>query len=365
MKNLIIKSVFLAFLLLTFDQEAHCAISHPLTLKNYVEAVLGGARGILACTSHFHKNSDSSNAKKIHSATKATRLMHEILTIINHPGEANYAPAFWAVFNASDLCFDFFKENDSALDEESVSFSQEQAEKIQKIAEAVQRYLLPFFESGTAVYSALNNGQTPQDLLMRRRMRALCSLSQSLSLYMDHQNSKTALLLLLASCSEVALSLNAQPKLSGRPQLERQPEQSSQQNNSNLNGDFLVRNNVLNRLDETPDLTQTEQQATDSHVQTLVKQKKVYFMNPNTTLASNLGNQTVQQNQSPITNARPLQKNSAPPAEQITEAEQRHRANLRRHNYLRHHGSGMNSEAEQDTLWQQIQEYENSRPYEW
>lgn len=299
----------MTFSLLTFDQEAHCAMSHPLTPMNYIQAALGAARGILACTSHFHKNSDSSKAKTIHSATKITRLMHEILTIINHPGETNYAPAFWAAFNASDLYFDFFKENDSTLDEDPVSFSQEQEEKIQKIAEVMQRYFLPFFESGTAVYSALNNGQTPEDLLMRRRMRALCSLSQALSLYVDHRNSKAALLLLLGACSEVALSLDAQPELLVQNRPMPQPGQTPQQN-------------------------------------------------------------IIHQNQAPIINAQPLnahplQANLTLPGEQITEDERRHRENLRRHNYLRFHGAE-NSQAEQDALWQEIQAYANRpQPFIW
>lgn len=240
MKNLITKSVTLAILLLTFNLQAQCAMLSHLSATHYAEAALGGARGILASASHRHKDCHTPAAKAIHAVTDLTRLMHEILTIVNHSKgaskETNYAVTFWAAFDASNLFIDLLAKNkqntyspnlngNHANYDEMIDLSQEQKQLVGNLAKSLQNYLLPLVESGTCIYNALNVKPAPQDRLMRRRVQALCSLSRALSIYINHQSSKPAILLLIAAISELGLSLHAKPPLPPRIQLVPPPGQ--------------------------------------------------------------------------------------------------------------------------------------------
>jgi hypothetical protein len=204
--------LLLAILLTTILQ----SWAADITLLNCTEAGLAIARGPLAALSYRNHGQYTKNAKAIHVAADVVRLANEVLSLVNHSQidyskGSNRSSCFWIFLDVSNFFLDLITRNrKQKLGTDNIELSQEQKEKINRLVEISQTYLLPFVESTTAFYRALNIDQSAKNYSYRRRAQALCSISRALSIYLNHQQSKMAITLLLGTITEMICILNVQ-----------------------------------------------------------------------------------------------------------------------------------------------------------
>ncbi|MBS1988624.1 hypothetical protein JST56_06580 [Candidatus Dependentiae bacterium] len=203
----------LGFLITPFQSFAAAVRPIPYNLQtiNRAEAILAIARGPLAALSYRNQGKHTKTAKALHVATDAVRLANEVLTIINHPGDPHFSSCFWAVFDASNLYIDIM-DNDKKVDD-IFELSEIQQKKINHLSQITQTYLLPLTESATALYQAVNTNQSLKNSIYRQRAQAFESLARATSVYLNHQKSRAAIVLLVGAIAQIvhALSLEIPP----------------------------------------------------------------------------------------------------------------------------------------------------------
>ena len=202
-----------------------------LTALNYAEAGLAIARGPLAALSYRNQGNQARVAKTIHIATDVTRLANKVLTLINHPEYSDYSSFFWTIFDASNLYIDIAGNNKKSDD--TVELSEAQEQSINQLVQITQTYLLPLVESSTALYQALNIDSSLENHIYRQQVQAFESLARATSVYLNHQKSKMAILLLIGTIAETFRVLNL--KTAPHQPNNNQPN-NNQPNNNQPNG---------------------------------------------------------------------------------------------------------------------------------
>jgi len=183
--------------------------AEDLTLLDYAEATFALARGPLAALSYRNHAEHTKIAKALHVTTDVVRITSELLSISRAQGKSHICSSlFWMGFDATNLAIDLFSKDKRTND--TLELSQEQQNKINQLVCITQTYLLPSLESLTALYQALNNDRSPKYCLYLRHAQALKSLARATSVYLNHQQSKAAILLLISAISETMYTLHEQ-----------------------------------------------------------------------------------------------------------------------------------------------------------
>lgn len=209
------------------------------TLTNYAEIATAILRGPLATLSHYNHGKYTKITKALHATTDSVRVTNELLTVINHPNNINPSSYFWIIFDLTNLYIDLFEKDEQSSDDNLMSLSRENRKIIDILAKVSQTCLLPLTESLTTFYRATNIDHTPQGSLLRRQEQAFCSLSRAISIFLNHQHSKPALVLLLGAVTQTILALSNYPKTDVAPEQIIILVDQNQVNNNNL----LLENN--------------------------------------------------------------------------------------------------------------------------
>lgn len=196
--------------LLVFSYAVQADTSYTLT--NYAEITTAIFRGPLATLSHYNHGKYTKITKAIHATTDSVRVTNELLTVINHPNNINHSSYFWIIFDLTNLYIDLFEKDEQSSDDNLMNLNRENRKIIDILAKISQTCLLPFTESATAFFRATNIDHTPQGSLLRRQEQAFCSLSRAISIFLNHQHSKPALVLLLGAVTQTILALSNYPK---------------------------------------------------------------------------------------------------------------------------------------------------------
>lgn len=209
------------------------------TLTNYAEITTAILRGPLATLSHYNHGKYTKITKAIHATTDSVRVTNELLTVINRPNNINPSSYFWIIFDLTNLYIDLFEKDEQSSDDNLMSLNRENRKIIDILAKVSQTCLLPLTESLTTFYRATNIDHTPQGSLLRRQEQAFCSLSRAISIFLNHQHSKPALVLLLGAVTQTILALSNYPKTDVAPEQIIILVDQNQVNNNNL----LLENN--------------------------------------------------------------------------------------------------------------------------
>jgi|GEM_PF-2714861 len=171
--------------------------------SNWAEIATAALRGLLAGISY--RNHGKPTAKAIHVATDVLRITNESLALSNAQNrrlkESDYSAFFWIYFDAANLAIDLFSKDQKTLD--NPKLSKKQKEKINHLVTMMQTYLLPSIESLTSLYRAVSADDSQINCLHRQQAQALKSLTRALSVYLNHQKSNAAIVLLLGAIGEV------------------------------------------------------------------------------------------------------------------------------------------------------------------
>jgi|GEM_PF-5039768 len=230
---------------------------------NWAEIATAVLRGPLARLSYQYHDEFSRKAVGFHYVTNCLRMCNELLALLNHLNDLNHVRSlqeipssvisslFWFSLDFSNtVCIQLpalhkisknlqqiknhnveIKVNNNSMSEHeaacqeldkeklnstknslnsvenTIESSPEQTEKVTRLVPILQSSILPFVESTTALYRAMNIGYTEKEILYRRKVQAISSLSRALSIYLNHQKSKAALLLLLGAVAETLYAL--------------------------------------------------------------------------------------------------------------------------------------------------------------
>ena len=205
------------------------------SLSNYAEITTAALRGPLAALSHYNHGRYTKITKVVHGATDAVRLINEIFTLINHPNNINPSSWFWIVFDLANLHIDLFGKDTQTSHDDLINLTSEQTEIINILVKVSQTCLLPLTEGLTAFYRATNTDETPQGSLLRRQEQAFCSLSRAISVFLNHHDSKPAIILLLSALTETTLTLGNYPYIDVAPVPEGAAAEQNPVNNNNIN----------------------------------------------------------------------------------------------------------------------------------